>query len=101
MAGDLRRAFDESVTASSHLIEGVDAAIIAAGRRLADQIDYAADNLSGQDLTKALYLTPHLMNVLREMGATPAAREGMTEGASGGGTNALGKLRLAHGTRGA
>lgn len=51
-----------------------DAAVIAAGRAIARQIDYALMHGTGQEVTKALYLVPHLMNVLRELGATPAAR---------------------------
>lgn len=51
-----------------------DTAVIAAGRAIAHQIDYALQHGTGQEVTKALYLVPHLMNVLRELGATPAAR---------------------------
>lgn len=51
-----------------------DAAVIASGRAIARQIDYALQHGTGQEVTKALYLVPHLMNVLRELGATPAAR---------------------------
>lgn len=51
-----------------------DAAAIAAGRALAAQIDYAVVHLTGQDVTKALYLMPHLLNVLDRLGATPKAR---------------------------
>lgn len=51
-----------------------DAAVIASGRVIARQIDYAIHHGTGQEVTKALYLVPHLMNVLRELGATPAAR---------------------------
>ena len=51
-----------------------DAAAIASGRAMARQIDYSLQHGTGQEVTKALYLVPHLMNVLRELGATPAAR---------------------------
>ena len=51
-----------------------DAAVIASGRAIARQIDYSLQHGTGQEITKALYLVPHLMNVLRELGATPAAR---------------------------
>lgn len=51
-----------------------DAAAIASGRAIARQIDYSLQHGTGQEVTKALYLVPHLMNVLRELGATPAAR---------------------------
>ncbi|NEG56143.1 terminase small subunit [Bifidobacterium platyrrhinorum] len=54
-----------------------DAAVIASGRAIARQIDYALRHGTGQEVTKALYLVPHLMNVLRELGATPAARVGV------------------------
>ncbi|WP_288668073.1 hypothetical protein [uncultured Bifidobacterium sp.] len=51
-----------------------DAAAIASGRAISRQIDYSLQHGTGQEVTKALYLVPHLMNVLRELGATPAAR---------------------------
>lgn len=51
-----------------------DAAAIASGRAIARQIDYSLQHGTGQEVTKALYLVPHLMNVLRELGATPTAR---------------------------
>lgn len=51
-----------------------DAAVIASGRAIARQIDYSLQHGTGQEVTKALYLVPHLMNVLRELGATPAPR---------------------------
>lgn len=65
-------AFDATVAELDTL--GADAALIAAGRAVARQIDYALRHGTGQEVTKALYLVPHLMNVLRELGATPAAR---------------------------
>ena len=93
MAG-IRDAFDASISASS-LIDPVDAAIVAAGRALADQIDFAVDNLTGQDVTKALYLMPHLVNVLREMYATPKSRKeaGLGQEAAGGKLAAVRDLR--------
>lgn len=99
MAGQLRTAFDESVKANREVVKGIDAAVIASGRAIADQIDYAVDNLSGEQLTKALYLMPHLMNILKEMLATPAARKAFDLTAAkddaNGGT--LGRLRSVHG----
>ncbi len=71
--GSVRDAFDVSVM-SNTLVREPDAALIENGRKLADQIDYAVENFSGQDLTKALYLTPHLVNIERELLATPASR---------------------------
>lgn len=73
MSEGLRKAYDASVEVNAQVAD-VDAALVEVGRAIADQIDYAVDNLEGSDLTKALYLTPHLMNVLREMHATPESR---------------------------
>jgi hypothetical protein len=72
--GDLRSAFDTAVE-QNRLVAPVDGGLVEAGRKIADQIDYAQENLTGQDLTKALYLMPHLVNILKEMLATPAARK--------------------------
>lgn len=72
MAGSLVEAFETSVKASE--VEDVDAALIATGRRLAFQIDTVVRAGKAVETTKALYLVPHLMNVLRELGATPTAR---------------------------
>lgn len=72
--GAVLKAFDEGVKSSTDLDAKVDAALIATGREIANHVDFAVENLSGQDLTKALYLTPHLVNILREMRATPASR---------------------------
>jgi hypothetical protein len=66
----LRKAFDQTASTCTALVEGADVALVAAGRRIADQIDTAVAAGDG----KALYLVPHMMTVLREMLATPAAR---------------------------
>ena len=60
-------------------ITDADSALVATGRAVARQIDYALRHGQGQEVTKALYLVPHLMNVLRELGATPAARKQLKE----------------------
>jgi len=71
----LVQAFDRAVQTATELhAEGLDAALVAAGRTVAERIDEAKATSQGQELTKALYLLPHLMNVLREMQATPASR---------------------------
>lgn len=72
--GDLRDAFDRSVEANGQVVGHLDDALIEAGRKVADRVDEATDTGEGQEVTKALYLVPHLMNVLREMYATPRAR---------------------------
>jgi hypothetical protein len=70
----LREAFDESARTSEQLHEGWDVALLEAGRKIADRVDEAVASGEGQEVTKALYLVPHMLNVLREMLATPAAR---------------------------
>lgn len=72
--GDLRDGYDRSVAANRQLVGDLDDALVEAGRKVADRIDEATASGEGQEVTKALYLVPHLMNVLREMYATPAAR---------------------------
>lgn len=44
------------------------------GRAIADRVDLATASGDSDEAAKALYLAPHLMNILREMYATPKAR---------------------------
>ena len=102
--GSLSDAFDETSKACE--LTDIDAAVVAAGATIARQIDYAIDNLDGQDVTKALYLTPHLMNVLKEMLATPAARAAVKDAPRGRastlpGKDEVGEKRIARGWRSA
>jgi hypothetical protein len=69
----LRSAVDASI-AESNLLQPVDAGVVRAARTMADAIDTAVQTCEGQELTKALYLMPHLTGLMREMLATPAAR---------------------------
>ncbi len=71
--GSLRESLEESIRINRQLLPE-DAALVAAARAVADRIDEAVATESGQELTKALYLIPHVTNLLREMLATPAAR---------------------------
>ena len=75
MADDLASSFLVSVRAAGEDIEsdGRDRALIELGIRYAMQID-AGMGEGGQAATKALYLGPHFVNTLRELGLTPAAR---------------------------
>lgn len=63
---DVTGAFDRAVKANQELVGDFDDALVEAGRALAEHIDTGADG--------SVYLVPHLMNVLREMYATPKAR---------------------------
>jgi hypothetical protein len=72
---DLRNAFDLAAETATELrADAVDAALVEAGRKIADRVDEATATGEGQEITKALYLLPHMLNVLREMQATPASR---------------------------
>lgn len=77
---DLRDAFDKTAKANTELVGDLDAALIAAGRALAEHIDSEGEG--------AIFLVPHLMNVLREMYATPKTRRDAGLGQEG----ARGKL---------
>lgn len=71
---DLLSAFERSVKANRELNGALDAALVESGRTIAERVDHAVETGEGQEVTKALYLVPHLMNVLREMYATPKSR---------------------------
>lgn len=94
--GDLREAFDRSVEANDQIADDLDAALVESGRKIADRVDEATATGEGQEVTKALYLLPHLMNVLREMHATPAVRLAAGIGKEGAG----GKLAAVRDLRG-
>ncbi len=83
---EFRNAFDASVQTST-VVTGVDAALIEAGRKIADRVDVATALGEGIEVTKALYLVPHMVNILRELLATPASRvaAGITESEKAGG----------------
>lgn len=73
VGGTLATAFATTVGALE--LQDADATLVAAGQRIAEKIDAAAATGDQLAETKALYLVPHLLNVLRELGATPAARD--------------------------
>lgn len=65
-----------------------DTAAIEAGRAVAKQIDHVLMHGTPYERTKALYLLPHLMKVLTDLGATPAARAALQGVAAGSGAPA-------------
>jgi hypothetical protein len=91
----LLTAYNQSVRANAELGGPIDAALIEAGRMIARRVDEATASGEGQEVTKALYLVPHLMNVLREMYATPKARKeaGVGKEEARGGLAAVRDLR--------
>lgn len=74
--GSLEQAYEASIEASraAGVVTDVDAGAVELGRVVSRHIDRAVSEFQGQELTKALYLMPHVMNVLRELLATPASR---------------------------
>lgn len=85
----LEAALLRSVIAAGNAISELDEGIVEAGRRYARQIDAVTGDehevkckscgeVAVPDttaITKALYLGPHYVNALRELGLTPAARQ--------------------------
>lgn len=68
----LTSAFDKTIDELT--LTDTDAALVALGRRFCEQIDAASGLGDPIAVTKALHLMPHVVNVLRELGATPTAR---------------------------
>lgn len=89
-ASGLTDAFERSLDDLD--LRGADEAVIEAGRATAKQIDEVLEHGTSQDRTKALYLLPHLMNVLKELGATPAARQALSAQARKKGEQSVSKL---------
>jgi hypothetical protein len=87
----LRGGIDRTIESSKVLIPTLDAGLIDSTRTLADHIDHVLANGTDLEVTKALYLMPHLKNYLESMLATPAARQ-----AAGITAQDAGKGRLAH-----
>lgn len=69
----------DSALADMSWLTAADRGAVALARTYARRIDDALEYAEGQEVTKALYLGPHLLNALRALGGTPDAR-----GESGG-----------------
>ena len=82
----VRAAFDRTVRAAKP--EAVDAAIVETGRALADTLDEA---LVRGDV-KTMWISQQLVQVLREMEATPAARRAVKDAAAAVADGAGGRL---------
>ena len=87
----MRLAVDTTVSGTREVNPVMDAAVIEGAQVFADQLDEVLANGSSWEVTKALYLMPHLKNYLEAMLATPAARR-----AAGIAAVDSGKGRLAH-----
>ena len=91
----LRDAFDASVHTSTQ-VQDVDSALVEAGRKIADRVDAAVASGDGYETTKALYLVPHMVNVLRELLATPASRHNAGLAGKAAKESKLAQLRSVH-----
>lgn len=94
----LRASVEQSIEAMPWLRDS-DQAAVALALTYADQVDTAIATMSGQDVTKALYLGPHLLNTLRALGGAPAERKMLADGEPVGGR--LAALRAVHGGKSA
>lgn len=76
MADSMLQAFNKAIEDNQHITE-IDYATVTAGRKIADAIDKvtADPTATPTEVTKALYLTPHLISILKELLATPLARK--------------------------
>ena len=84
----MERSLQESVQAAVSLmgwLKPTDGAAVDLALTYAARIDDALEFGEGVEVTKALYLGPHLLNTLRALGGTPAERKAMNvEEAVGG-----------------
>lgn len=76
MAGNLNASVRASIAQMSWLAP-TDRAAVDLALTYAERIDEALATGEGQEVTKALYLGPHLLNTLRALGGTPAERKAL------------------------
>jgi len=89
----MRTAVDTTVDASREVNRVLDAAVIGGAQLFADQLDAALANGTSVEVTKALYLMPHLKNFLEAMLATPQARRAAGIAAADSGRGRLAQLQ--------
>lgn len=94
----LRESVEASVGAMGWL-KPTDQAAVDLALTYATRIDEALQYADGQEVTKALYLGPHLLNTLRALGGAPAERKALGAEDSVGGK--LAQLRKINGGKSA
>ncbi|MFC4554182.1 terminase small subunit [Georgenia faecalis] len=77
----------------------LDAALIASAQKHADSIDAAVASEDADRITNATYLTPHLLGLLRQMGATPKVRREAGGAVTSASSEALARLQVLTGGR--
>jgi len=80
-------------------LRSADTAAMELARKYAARIDEALATGEGQEVTKALYLGPHLLNTMRELGGSPQARKAMQSSDPVGGALASIRANLPGGSR--
>jgi hypothetical protein len=80
-------------------LRSADAAAQELARTYARRIDEAVEFGEGQEVTKALYLGPHLLNTLRELGGSPQSRKAMESSSPVGGALASIRANLPNAAR--
>jgi hypothetical protein len=113
--GDVRDATEAAIAAATHLTD-MDKGAIEALRSLADKIDawdvivdWASDDVAGHQGERPKVPTndnvsiPTYLKFCESLGLTPTGRTRaqIEKGKGDGGSSTLGKLRLAHGGKGA
>lgn len=101
-SGPMRRAVNRTVRAAvaeGRVDRALDAALIETARALADQLDAALSSGDAARVDKAVFATPHLVNALRELGATPRLRAELDRAARRGeaASGAVARLRAVAG----
>lgn len=67
----------EAAVAQMTWLGDTDQATVELAMTYARRIDAAIESEQGPDVTKALYLGPHLLNALRALGGAPAERKAL------------------------
>ena len=91
---DTLTASVEASVAAMTWLRPSDRAAVDLALTYAARIDEALETGEGVEVTKALYLGPHLLNTLRALGGAPAERKALNVEAAIGGK--LAKLRSIH-----
>lgn len=68
----------DAATSKMAWLEDSDAAVVELAKTYARRIDDAIAMEAGPDVTKALYLGPHLLNTIRALGGAPEERLAIT-----------------------
>ncbi|WP_313549035.1 hypothetical protein [Corynebacterium sp.] len=94
--GELERAVVDSIDALDEKLPAKYGAVVSLARMYAHNIDESVSTDTEQ-ATKALYLGPHLLNILRPLGCFPVEGESMKQDSTPGGKARANVLKLMEG----